>query len=168
MPFPFQEEGEMEAAFVTGNCAAVAGDATRLGDLRASLGSHAALYRILPQTLRDDPLAMAVRSGDDLVRIARWTLEALLLAEQEGVTARNAAGFPAGRSEIADRLLGRTREIGRPLALRESWAGDVVQVLGNYGEIFDRDLGARSPLGLPRGANALCSNGGALCPLPLN
>ena len=164
--FPFQEQGEMEAAFVTNNCTAMAGDATRLGTVRASLGSHAGAYRVLPESLRDDPLAMAVRAGDPrLARIVQWTVQALLLAEQSDITARNAATIPAGQDAVADRLLGRTHELGRPLGLREVWARDVIEAVGNYGEIFDRTLGV--PEGVPRGSNALCRAGGAMCPLPL-
>ena len=166
-PFPFQEQGEMEAAFVTGNCAAVAGDATRLGNLRASLGTHAVAYRILPQPIADDPLATAVRATDPaLARIAQWTIQALLHAEAEGIDAANVATFPAGKSANADRLLGRTHEFGKPLNLRETWAQDVLQTVGNYADLFNRTLGQSSPMALPRGLNALCANGGALCPLP--
>ncbi len=169
LPFPFQEEGEMEAAFVTGNCAAMAGDATRLGGVRASLGAHAAGgYRVLPEMLRDDPLAMAVAAGSPgLLRVAQWTLEALLLAEQSGMTAANVADFPRGRSEAADRLLGRTGEMGRPFGLRESWAVDVISATGNYGELYEHTLGAATAMGISRGVNALCGAGGAMCPMPL-
>lgn len=154
VPFPFQEQGEMEAAFVTGNCTALAGDATRLGDVRASLGSHAAAYRVLPESLRDDPLAMAVRASDPaLARLARGTRNALLLADEVGITQSNAASFPAGQSAVADRLLGRTHELGRPYGLREEWARDVIEAVGNYGEMFDRTLGAASPMGVPPGRN---------------
>ncbi len=168
IPFPFQEEGEMEAAFITNNCSAIAADSTRLGGIRASLGTHAAHYHLLLQSLNDDPLALAVRACDPaLHRIAQWTVEALLLAEQTGITAANAATFPAGKSGTADRLLGRTREAGAPLGLRDIWAAQTIQTVGNYGELFTRTLGTGSPMGLPRGINALCSAGGAMCPLPL-
>ncbi len=174
LPFPFQEQGEMEAAFVTNNCAAMAGDATRLGAVRASLGRHATAYHLLPGSLRDDPLAMAVRADDTgLLRVAQWTFQALLLAEANGITSANAAAFPSSQSAVADRLLGRTQELGRPLGLREPWALDVITAVGNYGELFARTLGADSPTALPRGANTLCAaagptpSPGALCPLPL-
>ncbi len=168
VPFPFQEEGEMEAAFVTGNCAAIAGDATRLGGVRASLGAHAAGYRVLPESLRDDPLGIAVAAENaGLLRVAQWTLEALMLAEQSGITTANVATFPPGRSETANRLLGRTGEMGRPFGLREGWAMDVIAVTGNYGELYDHTLGSATAMGIPRGVNALCGAGGAMCPLPL-
>ncbi len=168
VPFPFQEEGEMEAAFVTGNCAAMAGDATRLGGVRASLGVHAAGYRVLPESLRDDPLAMAVAGKNTtLLRVAQWTLETLLLAEQNGITAANASKFPPGQNASADRLLGRTGEISQPLGLRETWALDVITATGNYGELYDHTLGTGCAMAIPRGANALCGAGGAMCPLPL-
>ena len=166
VPFPFQEQGEMEAAFATNNCAALAGDATRLGDLRASLGAHAALYRMVPFRIGGDPLAIAVRQRDAaLAHVAQWTVQALLLAEQAGITAANVRALAVGKSATVDRLLGRTREIGRPLGLREEWAREVVEAVGNYAEMFDRTLGL--PMGLMRGENALCEHGGALCPLPI-
>lgn len=168
VPFPFQEQGEMEAAFVTNNCTALAGDATRMGGVRASLGSHAAAYRVLPDTLRDDPLATAVRASDSaLARIAQWTWNVLLLAEEAGVTAANAATYPTGQSAAADRLLGRTHELGRPFGLREQWAREVLEAVGNAGELFDRALGEGSPMGIPRGLNALPAAGGVMTSLPI-
>jgi general L-amino acid transport system substrate-binding protein len=90
LPFPFQEEGEMEAAFVTGNCSALAGDRTRLVTTRLAFGPLAARYALLPDQLSDDPLAAASRANDPaFAAIVRWTLEVLLQAEAHGLTQQN-------------------------------------------------------------------------------
>lgn len=172
-PFPFQEQGEMEAAFVTGNCVALAGDITRLAATRLALGAEAAKYAILPELLSKDPLAVAyVSSNEDWGRVIRWTLEVLIQAEESGVTAGNLEKTNFERMQISQdpavrRLVGATHELGEPLGLDAMWAAHVVKVVGNYGEIFERDLGSGSALKLPRGRNALWKNGGLMEALPL-
>ena len=167
-PFPFQEQGEMEAAFVTGNCAALAGDITRLAATRLALGVEAAKYAILPELLSKDPLAVAyVSSDEDWGRVIRWTLEVLIQAEESGVTAANFEKMQTSQDPAVRRLVGATHELGAPLGLDAMWAAHVVKVVGNYGEIFERDLGSGSALKLPRGRNALWKNGGLMEALPL-
>ena len=171
LPFPFQEEGEMEAAFVTGNCAALAGDRTRLAATRVSFGPLGAKYALLPEQISDDPLAAASRADDAaFARIVYWTIEALLNAEASGVTQSNIAVAARG-TESADatsrRLTGQTGEIGARLGLRNNWAAEVIAAVGNYGEIYERDLGEGSALKLPRGQNRLAGDGGLMLPLPL-
>ena len=182
-PFPFQEQGEMEAAFVTGNCAALAGDITRLAATRLALGVEAAKYAILPELLSKDPLAVAyVSSDEDWGRVIRWTLEVLIQAEESGVTAANFEmtnlektnlektnfeKMQTSQDPAVRRLVGATHELGEPLGLDAMWAAHVVKVVGNYGEIFERDLGSGSALKLPRGRNALWKNGGLMEALPL-
>lgn len=167
-PFPFQEQGEMEAAFVTGNCAALAGDITRLAATRLALGVEAAKYAILPELLSKDPLAVAyVSSDEDWGRVIRWTLEVLIQAEESGVTAANFEKMQTSQDPAVRRLVGATHELGEPLGLDAMWAAHVVKVVGNYGEIFERNLGSGSALKLPRGRNALWKNGGLMEALPL-
>ncbi len=167
-PYPFQEQGEMEAAFVTGNCAALAGDLTRLAVTRLSFGPTATDYAFLPGLLSKDPLAAATLSSDPaLTRIVAWTLEVLIQAEESGLTSTNAAQLASRKDPIVQRLLGFTRELGPPLGLDPAWAAHVVETAGNYGELFERTLGNRSPFLLPRGRNALSINGGLLEALPL-
>jgi general L-amino acid transport system substrate-binding protein len=150
-PYPFQEEGEMEAAFVTGNCAALSGDLTRLANTRVAIGAQAKDYVILPATIAPDPLAAAYRTDDPtLGNILRATINLLLAAESAGVTQSNAATLAASKDldPIRRRLLGQTHELGNPLTLDESWPLHVLTATGNYAEIYNRTLGSNSPLHL--------------------
>jgi len=170
LPFPFQEEGEMEAAFMTGNCTALAGDRTRLANTRLSLGEK---YALLPEQVSSDPLAAASRADDAaFARIVFWTMEVLLNAEESGLTQKNIAAArsrpdAAGVDEAAQTLLGQTGATGTQLGLRSNWAAEVIAAVGNYGEIYARDLDEGSPLKLPRGENRLARDGGLMLPLPL-
>jgi general L-amino acid transport system substrate-binding protein len=168
VPFPFQEEGEMEAAFVTGNCAALAGDLTRLASTRLAFGPLAPRYTLLPEQISRDPLAAASRSDDPaFAAIVRWTLEVLLNAEALGITRQNIAAAHANPDPTTAILTGQTREIGARLSLSNDWATQVITAVGNYGEIYARNLGDQSPLKLPRALNRLDTQGGLLYPLPL-
>ncbi len=104
LPFPFQEEGEMEAAFMTGNCTAQAGDRTRLAQTRASLVARAAQYALLPEQISNDPLAAASRADDAaFAHIVFWTVEVLLSAEESGLTQGNIVALRrASRPDAAD------------------------------------------------------------------
>jgi general L-amino acid transport system substrate-binding protein len=190
LPFPFQEEGEMEAAFVTGNCSALAGNRTRLVNTRLAFGPLAARYALLPGQLSSDPLAAASRADDPaFATIVHWTLEVLLQAEAHALTqqsislssrsapslsSRSAAegsasspASPANPDPTVRILTGQTREIGSRLSLDDAWATQVIAAVGNYGQLYDRTLGPQSPLHLPRAQNRLASHGGLLFPIPL-
>lgn len=174
LPFSFQEEGEMEAAFITGNCAAVTADLSQLAYERLAFASTRAMYEMLPDVVAPDPLAPAFRRDDpQWASLVRWTVQALLLAEAVGVTqanvlSRQAAADPAHSLDIATaRLLGSLRGYGQSLGLPDDWAVPVIQAVGNYGELFERTLGSGSVMKLPRGADALWTDGGVLDPLPI-
>jgi general L-amino acid transport system substrate-binding protein len=163
--FPFQEEGEMQAAFATGNCGALAGDRTRLAQNRAALARHGRQVRLLPETISKDPLAAAVRDDDpQWTAIVTWVMEALIQAEESGVTRANVQAMSA-RAEgdpTLRFLLGGSHQIGPALGLDNDWVAQVIAVTGNYGEIYERDLGSGSALKLPRGENNLRIHGGAM------
>ena len=194
LPFPFQEEGEMEAAFVTGNCAALAGDLTRLATTRLAFGPLASRYVLLPDQISQDPLATASRADDPaFAKIVFWTIEVLLNAEQIGLTQHGAtqlssrsaplsSGDPAlsARSEAEGSasaspppnptlqiLTGQTHEIGSHLGLDNAWATRVIAAVGNYGELYNRDLGDGTSLRLPRAQNRLHTQGGLMFSLPV-
>ena len=170
VPFPFQEEGEMQAAFATGNCGALAGERTRLAETRVALERRGHRTRLLPERISADPLAAAVRDDDpQWAAIVTWGLEALVAAEESGVTQANveamrarADGDPALRF-----LLGGSREVGSALGLDNDWVVRVIAATGNYGEIYERDLGGGSAMKLPRGENNLRGRGGAMMALPI-
>jgi general L-amino acid transport system substrate-binding protein len=169
VPFPFQEEGEMEAAFATGNCGALAGDGTRLAGTRATLARHGRRARLLPERISKDPLATAVRDDDlQWAAIVNWVMEALVQAEESGVTRANVRAMRARASgdPVLRFLLGASREIGPVLGLDDDWVVNVIRATGNYGEIYERDMGRASALGLPRGENNLWLHGGFVTALP--
>ncbi len=161
--FPFSEVGEMEAAFFTGNCAGLAGDVTQLANTRAINRGQAGNYTILPQIIRKDPLAPAYASGDaQFANVVHWTVETLVEAEELGVTQGSVKAMQSGSSEKIQQLLGQHFGTGARLGLDDHWGANVIQAVGNYGEMFDRDLGANSPLRLDRGANRLWTEGGLM------
>jgi general L-amino acid transport system substrate-binding protein len=160
VPFPFQEEGEMEAAFVTGNCAALAGNLTRLGNSRVAFGK-AASYLLLPEVISTDPMVIAYRQDEPaLSRDVQDVLDVLLEAEANGITAKTIR--PGMDDRPMRKLLDESQGTARRQGLDEGWAVNVIQAVGNYAEIFQRDLGSGAPLDLPRGLNALRINGGLM------
>ena len=174
LPFSFQEEGEMEAAFVTGNCAAVTADVSQLAFERLAFHAMASHFDILPDVVAADPLAPAFRRDDpQWGALVSWTVNALLLAEAGGITQANvldrARAAEPGRSNDVptQRLLGTLHGYGQSLDLPDTWAVPVIEAVGNFGEMFERTLGAHSVMQLPRGADNLLSNGGVLDPLPI-
>ena len=172
-PFPFQEEGEMEAAFVTGGCAAISGDQTRLAATRVGFGAIAAKFRMLPEVVSKDPLAAASlrESEGDFGEIVDWVLQVLLAAEEAGISSASIKAGTTGRAMAGDmtvgRLAGRTHELGARLGLADDWAIHVVEAVGNYGEIYRRDLGDGSAMNMVRGWNRLARDGGLMAGLPI-
>ena len=173
VPFPFQEEGEMEAAFATGNCGALAGDRTRLAGTEELLAQHHQRTRLLTESISKDPLSAAVREDDpQWAAIVSWVMEALVQAEESGVTRANVqamrtrAAQSSGGDPVLRFLLGGSRQIGSGLGLEDDWVVRVIAATGNYGEIYERDLGSGSGLKLPRGENNLIGHGGLMVALP--
>jgi len=163
----------MQAAFATGNCGALAGDQTRLAQLRAALLEHHQPSRLLPDRIAKDPLAAAYRDSDpQWAAIVNWVMEALVQAEGSGVTQSNAtqmqtrAVAPESVDATLRFLLGGSHEIGSALGLDDDWVVRILQATGNYGEIYTRDLGPASSMKLPRGENNLSIHGGLLKSLP--
>jgi general L-amino acid transport system substrate-binding protein len=165
--YPFSEAGEMEAAFFTGNCAALTWDVSQLANTRAIDRKRASEFTILPGTIRKDPLASAYKLGDSqFAAVANWTVEALIEAEELGVTRANVAQMKASPDTDVQELLGRPLGTGKLLGLDTNWAAHVIQAVGNYGEMFERDLGAGSPLRIERGENRLWTQGGLMFAVP--
>jgi general L-amino acid transport system substrate-binding protein len=171
--FPFQEEGEMEAAFATGNCGALAGDWTRLAGTEELMARHGKPTRLLAETISKDPLAAAVRDDDpQWAAIVTWVMEALIQGEESGVTRANVEAMRArvakdkGGDPVLWFLLGGSGQIGGGLGLDDDWVVRVIEAAGNYGEIYERDLGSGSALKLPRGENNLFEHGGLMMALP--
>ena len=168
IPFPFQEEGEMEAAFLTNNCAAISADVTQLAYERIAFRAKGLDYDILPDVLAKDPLASATRNADP-----QWSLlvssvgEVLVQAEESGITAAKVEEMTSLSDPLVRKLLGGSSGIGKPFGLDDEWARRAIQGVGNYGEIFNRDLGAATPMRLARGPNRQWRDGGLLIAAPL-
>jgi len=169
IPFPFEEVGEMLSAAAGSRCAAVTGDLSQLINLRFGLASIDKRFHLLPDTFSIDPVAPTYR--DDSPRwgmVVGAVVNALIQAEQSGVTAANAAQLQTSDDPVIQGLIGpRSVGPGRLLGLPDHWALTMLQGAGNYGEMFGRTLGQKSDFGLPRGANRPWSQGGAMSPLPL-
>jgi general L-amino acid transport system substrate-binding protein len=161
------ETAQVDAAFSSGRCDAFTADISELGALR-SLMRKPESFRILPERISREPLAQLVRDTDlDLFKILRWTMFAMIAAEELGVTSANAAEMTRSADSDVRRLLGVTPGNGKALGLDERWAYNVIKTVGNYGEIYERNVGMRSPIKLPRGLNALSSAGGLMFAPPL-
>ena len=151
------------AAYAQGECDAFTNDVSSLAGLRGSLEDPDA-HLILPDIISKEPLGPVVRSGDArFTEAARWVLFALIAAEEYGVTAQNASeqAVSARNPEVL-RLLGVSQNLGASLGLSPDFALNAIEARGHYGEIFDRHLGADSPLGLTRGLNDQWTRGGLL------
>jgi general L-amino acid transport system substrate-binding protein len=165
--FPFSEEGEMDAAFTTGNCGTLAEDRTRLAQTRERMAEHDRHTTLLPETISKDPLAAATRDDDaQWSAIVSWVMEALVQAEESGVTRANVESLRKSDDPLLRHLLGASHEIGTGLGLSDDWVVRVIEATGNYGEIYERDLGSKSTMKLPRGENNLSTHGGLMMALP--
>ena len=166
--FPFSERGEMEAAFVGGHCDAMTGDISWMANARSAFHAQTARFLVLPETISLDPLSPAYRRNDpQWASLVDWTVWALLQAEEHGVTRTNAAALRDSPDPVVRRLTGATPWIGRALGIGDDGFLHAVQAVGNYGEMYDRDVGMNSRLELPRGRNELASKGGLMWALPV-
>ncbi|TGQ53457.1 amino acid ABC transporter substrate-binding protein [Mesorhizobium sp. M1C.F.Ca.ET.193.01.1.1] len=168
-PVVIEKTEELEQAYFSGRC-----------DMYAQWGPVLAIARvakgkvddhvILPDVLAVEPEVMIVRQGDDnWVDVANWTLSALLFAEQEGITSKNVDEVKAKpTSPAVAKFLGASPGMGKGLGLADDWAYNVIKKVGNYSEIFDRDLGKESPYKMDRDLTNLWNNGGVLFPLVID
>lgn len=157
----------MRAAYEEGRCAAMSTDASQLIGLLTTLRAPAE-HQVLPDRISKEPLAPVVRHGDEQwTEIVRWTIFALIEAEELGVTAANAEAMLTSENASIRRLLGATGDHGQMMGLDPRWAFHAIQQVGNYGEIFERNLGTRSAIGLARGVNDQWSRGGLMYAPPI-
>jgi general L-amino acid transport system substrate-binding protein len=154
---------ELEAAFYAGRCDVYLSDASTLTASRSARAPKPEDFVILPERITKSPLSPVVRADDpQWFAIARWTLNLLIEAEELDITSTNLAQQKTAKNPEIQRLLGVTPGIGRDFGLDDAWGARVIAAVGNYAEIFDRNLGPKTKLGLERGQNALWSHGGLL------
>jgi general L-amino acid transport system substrate-binding protein len=150
-------------AFFAGRCDSYSGDQSNLASQRA-LTPNPQDYVILPEIIAKSPLAPLVRQGDDQwLGIIKWAVYAVILAEEHGIAQANVDDALAHNpSPEVQRLLGKQPEFSKAIELRADWAYQIIKQVGNYGEIFERNLGQDSALRLPRGFNRLWTDGGLI------
>ena len=160
----FEKTSEVIAAYQSGRCDAYAAWGPNLAVVRATQIGDPDEHMILDDKLSSEPISAAMRQGDDeWVDIVNWLLAALIKAEELGVTSANVDEMAANPpNPTVARLLGVDPGMGERLGLRDSWARDVITEFGNFGEIYERNLGSGSPYKLDRGLNNLWSHGGVL------
>jgi general L-amino acid transport system substrate-binding protein len=153
--------------YLSGGCQVYTTEASALAATRASF-ADAAEHVMLPEIISKEPMGPAVRQGDaQWADIVRWTLNALIAAEEHGVTSANIEELAKGTSNPeVNRLLGTEGDLGETLGLERNWAVRAIQAGGNYGEIFAATIGEATPIGLARGLNAQWTKGGLLYALP--
>ena len=165
-PVIFDNVAATRQAFFSGRCDALITDAAALASVRATQAKNPDDYVIFPATQYMDALTPAVRHGDDQwFDIVKWSIQALLAAEMYGITQANVDEMLTSSDPRVRRFLGVEPGNGAALGLDEKFAYNIVKQLGNYAEIFDRNLGAGSPLKLDRGPNRLFKDGGLMFPL---
>ena len=153
---------QAESEFAAGRCDALTGDLSELGSARGAMSKRDA-FEILPELISKEPLGPIVRQGDDrFFNIVRWTVFALIAAEELGITSANVSEKKASTDLDVRRFLGVVPGNGRALGLDEAWAANVITAVGNYGEIFDRNVGAKSAIQLERRLNGLWTGGGLM------
>jgi len=159
----FETGDEARNAFETGRCDAFTTDSSGLAAERSVMADPSSVT-ILPELISKEPLGPAVRQGDDeWFNIVRWTLFALIAAEEYGVTMDNVDDQKANsENPEVRRLLGVEGELGSYISLDPEWAYRAIKAVGNYGEIFERNVGPNTPLGLSRGLNAQWKDGGLM------
>jgi general L-amino acid transport system substrate-binding protein len=167
-PVVFAELSELEQAFFGGRCDAFTTDSSQLAGVRAERASKPDDYTILPEIISKEPLAPAYRQGDDAwAKAVNWTIYALFQADEDGVTKANVDQMLKSDNPTIKRLLGVTPGLLPNVGVDDQWAYRAIKQVGNYGEIFERDVGQGSSLKLKRGLNAQWKDGGLIYALPI-
>ena len=167
-PVVFDQFNEVVNAFAAGRCDVYTTDASGLASIRISKLSNPDDYEVLPDLISKEPLGPFVRQGDDQwFNVVKWSFQALLNAEELGLTSANVDEHLKSSDPNVQRLLGTTPGTGKNLGLEENWAYNIIKQVGNYGESFDRNVGENSSLKIPRGLNNLWTKGGLQYGLPI-
>jgi general L-amino acid transport system substrate-binding protein len=167
-PLVFDRVDTMYQTFFGGRCDAMTQDASALAGAVATAAPNAADYVVLPTTISKEPLGPFTRNGDEVwTDIIAWLHYGLIEAEELGVTQGNAEEMAkSSASPTVQRLLGTSGDLGSRLGLDNKWLLQAIKVGGNYGEIFERNVGQASPLKLERGLNGLWTKGGLMYAIP--
>ena len=167
-PVVFESLEESKTAYFNGRCQAYTTDKSGLASIRTVDAPNPADHVILPETISKEPLGPVVARGDDeWLAVAKWVVYATIEAEEMGVNSGNVDEMKNSDNPNVTRLLGSSGDMGEKLGLDPEWAYRVIKTVGNYGEIYDRNVGPDTPLGLERGVNALWLDGGLMYAMPV-
>jgi general L-amino acid transport system substrate-binding protein len=162
---PFAEGEQMRKAFLAKRCDIMFHNVSAIASFKGTLGAQGDDYELLPETHSREPLAGAVRKGDDRwFDIVRYTYNAQVAAEELGITSKNIGTFASSADPDVKRLLGIDADLGPSMGLDKKWAADVISQVGNFGEMWER---AFATSGMPRGPNRLAADGGLLYSYPM-
>lgn len=162
-PVVIEDKKALNTAFFGGRCDVHVQSTSGLSSARATVAPNPDDYIILPGIYGKDPMGPVVRQGDPQWKdIVAWTVYAMMEAEESGVSSKNVGGMAKSTNANVARLLGAKGKLGEGLGLDSQWAYRVISQVGNYGEVYDRNVGKDSPLKLERGINDLWTKGGLL------
>jgi len=167
-PVVIEKFDEVLRTFASGRCDAFTTDKSGLASIRTSLIGDPEDYVILPEDFSKEPLGPMVRQGDEQwFNVVRWTLNAMLEAEEYGITSKNVDEMLKNSNPNIQRILGVTPGMGKNLGVDDKWAYHVIKQVGNYGESFEATVGKNSALKLERGMNAQWRDGGLMYGWPI-
>jgi len=168
-PVVFETQEATNKAYFAGRCQAYTTDASGLASIRNKEAGNPDDHVILPELISKEPLGPSVRRGDDeFFTIVKWVVFALIESEEYGITQANVDQLKAeSKDPVVQRILGTSEDTGKLLGLDKDWAYRPLKAVGNYGEIFERNVGPKSALKLPRGANNLWNHGGFMYAPPV-
>jgi general L-amino acid transport system substrate-binding protein len=165
----FEKEEAATAAYFAGRCVSYTTDASGLASIRNKVATNPADHVILSDLVSKEPLGPMVRRGDDeWLAIVKWVIYGLVEAEEYGITQANVDQMKASSQDpVVKRILGTGEDMGKLVGLDKDWMARAIKATGNYGEIFERNVGPKSALGLPRGINNQWNKGGLMYALPM-
>jgi general L-amino acid transport system substrate-binding protein len=167
-PVVFETLEATNKAYFAGRCQAYTTDASGLASIRNKEASKPEDHLILPDLISKEPLGPSVRRGDDeFFAIVKWVVFALIEGEEYGITQANVDQMKSSANPVVQRILGTSEDTGKLLGLDRDWAYRALKAVGNYGEIFERNVGPKSALMLPRGVNNLWNKGGLMYAPPV-
>ena len=166
-PVFFDDQSEAAQGYIDGKCEAITTDRSALAAARTTFPQPDA-HVVLPEVISKEPLGPMVAHGDSAwENIVRWTLNCMINAEELGVTSVNVNNRSIGSTPAIRRLVGSEGDTGTKLGLHPNWCSRVISQIGNYGEVYERNIGPNTPIGLKRGINELWTNGGLIYAPPL-
>jgi general L-amino acid transport system substrate-binding protein len=161
-PVVIENTAELSKAFFAGRCDCLTSDASQLAAHR-SVAPNPKDYIVLPEIISKEPLAPVVRHGDNQWKdIVNYSVLTMINAEELGISSKNVNKMLKSKDPKIQRFLGVSPGNGKALGLDEKFAYNIIKQVGNYGEVFERNVGVNTPLGIKRGLNALWTNGGLM------